>query len=215
MSLFKKIITIILDFKTTRRLLSFRFAGYLVDTGWFNAYTTKSSVGKENQPIPWVTYSFIEFITPRLNKELEMFEYGSGNSTLFYADRVGKVDTVENNRDWYEKVREDMPQNVEMLFRELVPGGDYCRAAKELGRKYDIIIVDGRDRVNCVRNSCPCLKEGGVLVLDDSERDQYKDAFDVMYKEGFRNIGFWGVGVGLFYNKCTTIFYKEKNCLGI
>ena len=42
-------------------------------------------IDKNSNPLPWVTYGFIDFISERLNKSIDVFEYGSGNSTLWYA----------------------------------------------------------------------------------------------------------------------------------
>ena len=50
---------------------------------------------------------------------------------------------------------------------------------RELVKRYeDVIAVDGRDRVNCVKHAMPKLKPGGVLVLDDSHRPRYREAFE-------------------------------------
>lgn len=84
-----------------------------------------------------------------------------------------------------------------------------------LNKKYHIIIIDGRDRVNCIKNSIKCLKPEGVIVLDDSERTQYLEGIRFLLNEGFKKIDFWGISPGLSYKKSTTIFYTENNCLGI
>ncbi len=49
---------------------------------------------------------------------------------------------------------------------------------QELHGKFDLIIVDGRARSACLRRAVSLLKpEGGLLLLDNSERSHYmKDA---------------------------------------
>jgi len=210
----KRVMQFLLD-DIDKLLLQHRQEGLLVETGWIQSIENNSPVDDANNPVPWVTYSFIEFITKRLKPFHCIFEYGSGNSTLFYANKAAKITVVEHDREWFEKIRSLIPSNVTLLYNELDYNGSYCRAAKRTGKKYNIIIVDGRDRVNCIKNALPALKKNGVIVLDDSERDAYQDGIKFLIKQRFKAIEFWGFSPGLFYNKCTTIFYRSGNCIGI
>lgn len=200
-----------------RALLSFEKKGYLNDIGWFKAFDSKSPVDMDGNPIPWVTYSFIDFIKTRLNKEHTVFEFGSGNSTFFYAKYAGIVVSVEHDKTWFNKIEksEAKPHNSELIFCELVRDGDYCRIPVKLDQKFDIIIVDGRDRVNCCKQGIEALSATGVLVLDDSERDVYKEAVDFLIAKGFKHLLLSGISPGLFYRKSTSVFYKADNCLSI
>ena len=46
---------------------------------------------------------------------------------------------------------------------------------------FDYISVDGRVRMPCLERALPLLKpEGGILLLDNSEREQYQVAFDMV-----------------------------------
>jgi spermidine synthase len=82
-------------------------------------------------------------------------------------------------------------------------------------KKYDVIIVDGRDRVNCCKQAVAALSKNGVVVLDDSERDFYSPGIAFLKKQGFKELAFSGISPGLFYYKTTSVFYKTDNCLGI
>lgn len=198
-----------------RSLLSFNKKGYLKEIGWFSAFEGQSPIDRYGNPIPWVTYSFIDFIKERINKAHSVFEFGSGNSTYFYAKYAGKVVSVEHDQDWYNKIVNTKPENAEMIFTELQTDGDYCRMPVKLGTKFDVIIVDGRDRVNCCKQAVDALTPAGVVVLDDSERDFYNDAIVFLKDQGFKQLSFSGISPGLFYNKATSVFYKADNCLGI
>lgn len=198
-----------------KTLLSFGIKGYLSEIGWFRSFESKSPVDGHSEPIPWVTYSFIDFIADRIQKEHTIFEFGSGNSTLYYAKRALKVVSVEHDKAWFDKISATKPSNSEMIFCELQTGGDYSKMPANMGQKFDIIIVDGRDRVNCCYQSLTALSEGGVVVLDDSERENYIAAISFFKKEGFKELSFSGISPGLFYRKSTSVFYKANNCLGI
>tara|TARA_B110000259_G_C13877817_1_gene347554 strand:+ start:65 stop:715 length:651 start_codon:yes stop_codon:yes gene_type:complete len=211
----KKAISVFLQPKILKQLLSMPTGGYLHDIGWFNSFKKQLPVDVSGNPLPWVTYGFIDFISGRLNKKLDVFEYGSGNSTKWYAERVKTVTSVEHDMPWFNIVKDNMPENVDLKYQELIYEGDYSNYSNICDKKFDIVIVDGRDRVNCIKNSLSSLKREGVIILDDSERDDYLDALNYLDKNGFKKIDFWGISPGLFYKKNTTIFYKENNCLGI
>lgn len=215
MSKFSSLLKVLFQPARLKSLLSFNHKGYLDDIGWFKAFDTRSPVDKNGAPIPWVTYSFIDFIKERLNKQHAVFEFGSGNSTFFYAKYAGIVVSVEHDKDWYDKIIKSKPENSEMIFCELVRGGDYCHMPVKLGEKFDIIIVDGRDRVNCCKQAIDALSEKGVVVLDDSERESYWQGVDFLTNSGFKHLSFSGISPGLFYRKSTSVFYKDDNCLGI
>ena len=82
-------------------------------------------------------------------------------------------------------------------------------------RKFSIIIVDGRDRVNCIRNSTSSISQDGGLILDYSAREEYQNGVIHLKQLGYNELDFWGIAPGIFYKKCTSIFYKDNNCLGI
>lgn len=215
MNTLKALITLVSKPKRLNALLSFGHKGYLASIGWFTSFDEQQAIDGSGNPLPWVTYSFIDFIKPRLTKNLSVFEYGSGNSTLFYAKHVQKVVSVEHDEAWCHKIAQEKAANAEMIFTALEKDGEYSRKAVLLGEKFDIIIVDGRDRVNCCKNSVEALTTSGVLVLDDSERDFYQPARTFLLEKSFKELPFTGVSPGLFYNKTTSVFYKQDNCLGI
>jgi SAM-dependent methyltransferase len=210
-----KIWRIILRPKLLKQIFRMSLGGYLHDIGWFQSFDKQLPVDQCDRALPWVTYGFIDFISERLNENLDVFEYGSGNSTEWYAKKVNSVTSVEHDKEWFDVVKNNMPDNVSLNFQELVYGGDYSNASNLCGKSFDLVIVDGRDRVNCIKNSIHSLKSGGVLILDDSERNGYAGALEFLKKNGFRKIDFWGISPGLFYKKNTTIFYKDNNCIGI
>ncbi len=215
MSKLKALANLIAKPQRLTSLLSYGHKGYLASIGWFNAFDTQQAIDAHGEALPWVTYSFIDFIKTRLNKQQNIFEYGSGSSTLFYAARVAKVVSVEHDEAWFNKISVSKPANADMIFTKLERGGEYSKKAALLSEKFNIIIVDGRDRVNCCKESIAALSVDGVLVLDDSERPEYEEARVFLKQKGFKELSFSGISPGLFYLKATSVFYKAENCLDI
>lgn len=190
-------------------------AGYLMKTGWYTSVAKQLPVDHDGRPLPWYTYSSIAFLEGRTRSCMRIFEYGSGNSTLWWAKRVQSVVACENDESWFRKISEMSPDNVDYRHCELEPGGDYCKMVALFDREFDVVIIDGRDRVNCARNSLGALKEDGVVIWDNSDREKYREGYDFLLCNGFRRIDFWGLGPINPYQWCTSVFYRQDNCLGI
>lgn len=196
-------------------LLSLGIKGYFVERGWLTSYLKRQAVDKEGNPIPWLTYSFLDFLDGRLNKSISLFEYGAGNSTYFFAKQVKSVKSVESDKEWYNKMKNDLPDNADISFVPLGNNGTYPGAILLEPIRFDMVLIDGRERVASLRNAVEKLSEQGVIVLDDSERQKYQEAFHIMANAGFRYIKFSGIAIGGIHDKCTTVFYRSSNCLGI
>jgi hypothetical protein len=202
-----KILDYLFDIKTSRLLLAFKNNGYLIETGWLNSYKIKQPIDNEGNPIPWTTYSFIRFIDNYLKKEMVLFEYGSGNSTIFYSKRVKEITTVEHDKIWYDKLTKKLPGNVNLIYREL--NLNYECSINEFKTSFDIVIIDGRRRNNCLEQSIEHIKPEGIIVLDDSERENYKSGIELLKQHNFKQIDFWGISPGYFHDKCTSIFFHD------
>lgn len=54
---------------------------------------------------------------------------------------------------------------------------DYASSIDSFSDNYfDVVLVDGRSRPSCLQHSLPKVKPGGLLVLDNAERDYYRHA---------------------------------------
>lgn len=211
----KTIIRLIREPKVFSALISLRHSGFLKDVGWFASFNQRKPVDRSNNPIPWFTYSSIDFLSKRVHKGLTVFEFGSGNSTLFFAKRVKEVTSAEHNIEWYNKLKSKIPGNSNLILSKSDGSEDYLAVLKRLNKKFDLIIIDGIHRVDCCLSVSNYLSDKGVIILDDSEREQYFEGIENLTNEGFKRIDFWGISAGYLYKKDTTVFYKTQNCLGI
>lgn len=189
--------------------------GYLRDMNWFRSYDLGRVIGPGDEPLPWITFPCIHFLENRIGPEMSVFEYGSGGSTLWWSKRVAKIVAVEHLPEWYDKLRADLPPNVEVLLVQKDRDGHYCRAAAETGERFDIIVIDGRDRVNCVKQSLCALKDDGVILWDNTDRERYQEGFDWLTQRDFRRLDFFGMGPRAVEGWPTSVFYREDNCLGL
>jgi hypothetical protein len=187
--------------------------GALRQYGWFKSFHSKQSVDIDGNPLPWYTYPFILFLKPRLKPNFRVFEYGSGNSTRWYAARVEHITAVEHDSDWIAQIKPKLPSNASVLERPL--GDSYVKSVQSTGSSFHIIVVDGRNRVKCAKFASDFLTLDGVLILDNSEREWYQHAKDYLAEKGFRRLDFIGMAPIVGIETCTSVFYRDGNCLGI
>jgi hypothetical protein len=195
-------------------LYSLRY-GYLNQQGWLKSFQSGQPTDRLGNPIPWMTYPFLEFLEPRIQKPMVIFEYGSGNSTLWWAKHVAWVISCEHDLQWYSTLKPKLPNNVELHHIHLVRGETYCQKIAEYDNKFDMIVIDGRDRVNCAINSMQALKEEGVIIWDNSDRDIYQAGYQFLAEQNFKRLDFRGMGPINPEAWCTSVFYRTKNCLDL
>jgi hypothetical protein len=183
------------------------------ETGWIASRLARQSIDADGRPLPWITYPAIDFLSERVTREMRVFEFGSGNSTLWWAQRVAHVTTVEHDDEWVRRLVGTTPANVDLHHADL--GDAYATFAAGTGARYDVIVVDGRQRVRCARASIESLREGGVIVWDDTERSRYASGIRALEKAGFRRLRFVGMSPLSSAASETSVFYRADNCLGI
>ncbi len=189
--------------------------GYLARTGWVKSVRAGRSIDAGGNPVPWITFPAIAFLESRVKPTMRVFEYGSGNSTLWWAARVAFVETCEHDPDWARRVEPLLPGNARLRLIALGQGSRYSRAAADTGQTYDIIVIDGRQRVDCARSCLPALEPDGVVIWDNSDREEYAAGYRHLLDHGFRRIDFTGLGPINAYGWTTSVFYRDRNCLGI
>ena len=189
---------------------------YLKEVGWNLSVKKTASIDKYGDPIPWFTYPCIQFLDSRLNDQFSLFEFGSGNSTFWFGTKLGSVYSVEHDIKWFEKLNNILQNspNINYSYKDIF-NGDYQSEILKYENFFDIVVIDGRDRVKCCYNSIGSLKNSGVIIWDNSERERYAEAYDFLSEREFKRIDFWGLGPINHQEWCTSIFYRQNNCLGI
>ncbi len=186
----------------------------LATYGWVRSARSGTSVDAAGEPVPWIAYPAIDLLGARIGGDVRVFEFGCGNSTLWWARRAASVHSVEHDRGWYDRMSKVVPDNVRLEFVPLEYGGKYSRQVQE-GGPYDVVVVDGRDRVNGMRNAPGNLTPRGVVILDNSDRAEYAEGMQFLEASGFRRLPLRGLAPIVTYVTETSIFYRPDNVLGL
>ncbi len=185
---------------------------YLETSGWLRSLKEGKSIDYNYNPLPWYSYPAIEFIEDKLKGDFRVFEYGSGQSTLWYAQRVKEVISVEHNPDYFLKISASIPNNVKLVLRE-----NRERYVEEISNYddgyFDVIVIEGIERVKCAELSVNKLSKTGWIVFDYSDREENDRAILFLQSQGFKRIDFYGLLASQKYKVCTSIFFKTDDLL--
>jgi len=155
---------------------------------------------------PWLNYRAIRWLDSYLKPGMRVFEYGSGGSTVFFAQRVKQIFSVEHSLQWYQVVAETLKElkmsNVIYVLKESehveregdcsdphfyasgfenkfdrMSFAEYVKAIDNYPDGFfDLVLIDGRARTSCIKHALSKIKNNGIIVLDDSNRERYRVA---------------------------------------
>lgn len=120
---------------------------------------------------PWISYDGQAILSKHLNAKSRVLEFGSGTSTAWYADRCGFLLSHEDSSEWFDLIGKKLG-NRQNVFRKLcLSFEDYvCVSDEHRSSPFDLIMVDGRYRDECVAAAFQLLSRTGILYLDNSDK---------------------------------------------
>jgi hypothetical protein len=194
-----------LNWRTSFRVTRTLWFGY----GHLYSVSKKQSIDARGEPIPWYTYPAIEYLRQLDFSDKSVFEYGSGNSTIFWSRNARRVVSVEHDLAWHQRVSPQVTAAAAVIFEpdlesfvstiDRVPGG------------FDVIVVDGParglTRLKCCKAARAHLNEGGVIILDNSEWLPESTAF--LRSTGLLQVDMTGFAP-LNANTGTTSFFFDR-----
>jgi len=164
-----------------------------------------------------------EWVEGYIKPDMNVFEYGSGPSTAYFSDRARKIISVECYPEKFEMHKRYSSSLMQLIAPTENPKPfpysheSYSSTDKEFAhlsfKKYvnhikkhrngffDIVFINGRSRASCIMTAVPKIKKDGILILNDSERYEYKNAIELFLKEyphqlfgeGTRKTGIWTI----------------------
>lgn len=130
---------------------------------------------------PWLTSAANDILASWLRLSDVGLELGSGRSTLWLANRVKHLISVEHNQVWYQKVQKSMADNgVTNVDYHFIPLQD--TSEEQAGHGYlqfieilednslDFVLIDGVHRALCTLGAIDKVRFGGVIIIDNVNR---------------------------------------------
>ena len=156
----------------------------------------KTSPKKINlKPIPWLVPEAIEAMEKHIKEYgdqlIKVLEFGSGGSSLWFLNFKNVLLTSIEHQNKYGQALMEEVQDLErrdrfLLFVNTRPYDDIpfnkSISAKFGDEKFDLILIDGRDRVKCAEAAKKLIAPEGMVILDNSERKRYDPILE-MFKD--------------------------------
>lgn len=185
-----------------------------------------------SKPLPWMNYKVIDYIEHKLVPKPKVFEYGSGSSTRYWIAMGCEVVSIEHDYKFYEEMKiyldgkcdyrliepepqltayDNSPESPDLFGSFDFKAHKFEQYVKSIDSFpegfFDIVIVDGRARPSCVKRALSKIKRGGLLVLDNSDREYYLKSTAQLLEDWPRKT-FRGTVRGLLHKEQTTVFQK-------
>jgi hypothetical protein len=162
------------------------------------------------QTSPWMAPRAVAFLENQLSRQDVLLELGSGKSTAWYADRVGRVVSLEPNPDWAQRVSSDLADTKNAEVRAGTVSDLFPATLHELHPT--VLIVDHSDepemsRPEAIRIALHEWPLPRIIVLDDSDRRHYAAADDLL--KGWSKNTFTGFRDSPMRLTETTVFVRH------
>jgi predicted O-methyltransferase YrrM len=133
------------------------------------------------QNLPWWSFAAID-AADRLFPGKRIFEWGSGGSTLRYAQKGAQLTAIEYDSVWMAAVQTALQKAgvADLVSMRYIPfdfdqpahfaSSAYCQAISDIS--WDVVIIDGQDksfreRITCFRQAEPLMQPGSIILVDD------------------------------------------------
>ena len=164
---------------------------------------------------PWIVPAAIGWLRRHIRRDWSILELGAGRSTPWFARRAGAVLSFEDNPFWHR-------QTVERLADEGLEADLRLTGVEELpsevaaldDERFNLVVVDFLEspevsRIDALRPAQGKVRPGGHLLLDDSDRPGYAEAYELL--SGWNERRFTGIKDGWPEACETSIFTRPPN----
>jgi len=160
---------------------------------------------------PWMADNEIKIMASlfETQRPRRVLEWGAGGATLYWPQRYDFIEewiAIEHDEEFAEAVLAEADSKVGVLQLD---APQYYEWARRIGQ-FNMIIVDGRHRVECLEVAREILAERGIVVLHDSGRPAYNEAWGVWPRREELYPGELPVGDGYYKHRGSTVFWQDK-----
>ena len=156
--------------KTRFHTINGHFCAHPFEFALALASTVRRIALKKYSNAPWLVYPATSYIG-RFAPGKRVFEFGSGMSSIWFSDRCREVISVEHDPGWYASISAQAKERKNLTVIHASSKEDYLGAILRAGGRFDLILVDGRYRKDCVEMVRSFLSPNGLIVIDNTDAD--------------------------------------------
>ena len=164
--------------------LSFLTNKLRTEYGFLESSKKNIPVNDKNEVMPMYTYPCYEWLNSIDWNGSKVFEYGTGYSTIWWQNKNVDYHAVEDNKQWHDMIEDKT--NIEYK-----PGHHkYIESIYKYDFKFDVIVIDGVVRFNCIKPALERIKDDGIIIFDNT--DWHKDSKEELDRSDLIPIHFHG-----------------------
>ena len=164
--------------------LSFLTNKLRTEYGFIESSKKNIPVNDKNEVMPMYTYPCYEWLNSIDWVGNKVFEYGTGYSTIWWQNKNVDYHAVEDNKQWHDMIEDKT--NIEYK-----PGHHkYIESIYKYDFKFDVIVIDGVVRFDCIKPALEKIKDDGIIIFDNT--DWHKDSKEELDKSDLIPIHFHG-----------------------
>lgn len=183
--------------------------GVLVGHGYRRSFEAGLPVDRNGEPVPLYTYPAIEYLDQLDFGACDVFEFGSGQSTLWWSRRARSVTAVEHDDRWARRLGDAGRANVRCVFapRFVMESGERYAGLAGGDRRHHVIVLDGLHQHDCARAARAALAPGGLVILDNS--DFYPDTCRLLREQDLLQVDLAGFKPCHAETQVTSLFFDR------
>ncbi|MDB9718891.1 tetratricopeptide repeat protein [Candidatus Pelagibacter sp.] len=165
-------------------------------------------IKKGEEQLPLLTWPLLDFLKTINLKNNELFELGSGNSTIWLSKIFKQIQSFETDKNWYQTLKLKLDKNVSYNLATLEE--IYECSFKFIPQNWLLIDFAGK-RAMFIKKLIGFKDENlpAQIILDNSE--WYRNSSRLLCDRGYTEIPFYGFKSGENIISCSSLFLLKNN----
>ena len=164
--------------------LSFLTNKLRTEYGFLQSSSKNIPVNNKNEVMPLYTYPCYEWLNSINWTDSKVFEFGTGYSTIWWQNKNVNYHAVEDNKQWYDMIKDKTNIKHESNYNK------YIESIYDYNYKFDVIVIDGVVRFDCIKPALNKIKDNGIIIFDNT--DWHKNSKEKLDKSDLIPIHFHG-----------------------
>ena len=183
--------------------------------GFLESVRTDIPVNNKNKIMPMYTYPCYEWLDSIDWTDSKVFEFGTGYSTIWWQNKRADYYGVEDDGEWYDRIIKLGFKNADrILVKEQlkvkyeIDLKKYMKRIYDYDFKFDVIVIDGQVRFDCIKPALEKIKDNGMIIFDNS--DWHKSCKEELDKTDLIPIHFHGFKTMHVDSETTSCYIGRK-----
>ena len=159
------------------------------DYGFLESSRSDVPVNNKNQIMPMYTYPCYEWLDSIDWTGSKVFEFGTGYSTVWWQNKKVDYYGVEDDGEWYQRIIK-LINGKQLKVKYEIDLKKYMKTIYDYDFKFDVIVIDGQVRFDCIKPALEKIKDNGMIIFDNS--DWHKSCKEELDKTDLIPIHFHG-----------------------